>query len=89
MAERVAPLQDDGLAAEQYRLAEELLEAAVYRHYELSSWALPGREARHNAAYWARHAYTGIGAGAHSYDGAGERSWNARDLDAYVAAVEA
>ena len=52
-------------------LAEELLDAAGYRHYELSSWARPGRESRHNSAYWARSAYTGIGAGAHSYDGVG------------------
>lgn len=86
--ERMAPLQDDGLAAEQYRVAEEVLEPAGYRHYELSSWALPGRESRHNAAYWARWPYTGIGAGAHSYDGADERSWNTRSLDAYLAAVE-
>ena len=67
---RMAQRQDDGVAAGQYRLAEEILEAAGYRHYELSSWARPGRESRHNAAYWARRAYTGICAGAHSYDGA-------------------
>jgi oxygen-independent coproporphyrinogen III oxidase len=85
--ERMAPLQDDGVAADQYRLAEEVLSGAGYRHYELSSWARPGRESRHNGAYWARHAYTGIGAGAHSYDGASERSWNTRDVDAYLAAV--
>jgi oxygen-independent coproporphyrinogen-3 oxidase len=80
--------QDDDLAADQYRLAEEMLDAAGYGHYELSSWARPGSESRHNAAYWARRAYTGIGAGAHSYDGAARRSWNARDLDAYLAAIE-
>jgi putative oxygen-independent coproporphyrinogen III oxidase len=86
---RMAERTDDELAAEQYGLAQELLERAGYRHYELSSWALPGHEARHNAAYWSRHAYTGIGAGAHSYDGTGERSWNARDLDQYLGTVEA
>jgi oxygen-independent coproporphyrinogen-3 oxidase len=86
--DRMAPRQDEELAAEQYRAAEEILDAAGYRHYELSSWALPGRESRHNAAYWARRAYTGIGAGAHSYDGANERSWNERDLDRYLAAIE-
>jgi oxygen-independent coproporphyrinogen III oxidase len=85
---RLANRQDEGLAAEQYRLAEELLAAAGYSHYELSSWARPGHESRHNGAYWARRAYTGIGAGAHSYDGAGERSWNTRDLDRYLSAVE-
>ncbi len=86
---RMVPRQDDGLAAEQYRLAEELLGAAGYAHYELSSWALPGRESRHNAAYWARHPYTGIGAGAHSYDGAAKRSWNTRDLDGYLSRAAA
>ena len=85
---RVAERQDDGLAAAQYRAAEEMLDAAGYAHYELSSWARSGRESRHNGAYWARRPYTGIGAGAHSYDGAAGRSWNERDLDAYLAAVE-
>jgi oxygen-independent coproporphyrinogen-3 oxidase len=85
---RMVARQDEGLASDQYRLAEELLGAAGFRHYELSSWARPGRESRHNSAYWARRAYTGIGAGAHSYDGTGERSWNTRDLDAYLASAE-
>lgn len=86
--DRMAPRQDEELAAEQYRAAEELLGAAGHRHYELSSWARPGRESHHNGAYWARRAYTGIGAGAHSYDGGAERSWNERDLDRYLARVE-
>jgi oxygen-independent coproporphyrinogen-3 oxidase len=86
---RVVARQDDGLAASQYSRAETMLVRAGYGHYELSSWALPGRESRHNSAYWARSAYTGIGAGAHSYDGAAERSWNARDLDRYLSNVEA
>jgi oxygen-independent coproporphyrinogen-3 oxidase len=85
---RMAARQDDDLAAAQYAMAEELLGAAGYRHYELSSWARPGRESRHNRAYWDRRPYTGIGAGAHSYDGR-SRAWNLRDLDAYLAAVEA
>ncbi len=86
---RMSPRQDDELAAAQYGRAEEMLQRAGYRHYELSSWALPGRESRHNSAYWARSAYTGIGAGAHSYDGAAERSWNTRDLDSYLSNAEA
>jgi len=84
---RLVGRQDDDVASDQYRLAEDVLGAAGYRHYELSSWARPGRESRHNSAYWARRAYTGIGAGAHSYDGAAERSWNTRDLDAYLEAT--
>lgn len=81
---RMVLRQDDGLAAAQYQLAEELLEAAGFRHYELSSWARPGFESIHNSAYWERRPYTGIGAGAHSFDGQ-TRSWNERDLDRYVA----
>ena len=81
---RMVSRQDDGLAAAQYQLAEELLEAAGYRHYELSSWGRPGFESRHNAAYWQRRPYTGIGAGAHSFDGE-TRSWNERNLDRYTA----
>ena len=84
---RLAARQDDDLAASQYELAEELLDGAGYRHYELSSWARPGYESRHNRAYWERRPYTGIGAGAHSYDGQ-TRSWNERDLDRYLAAIE-
>ena len=84
--QRMITRQDDGLAAAQYQLAEELLEAAGYRHYELSSWARPGFESRHNSAYWERRPYTGIGAGAHSFDLA-TRSWNERDLDRYAARV--
>ncbi len=84
--QRMAGRQDDELAAAAYRLAEDRLARAGYLHYELSSWARPGHESRHNAAYWARHPYTGLGAGAHSYDGL-RRSWNARDLDRYLDAV--
>ena len=83
----MAGLQDDGVAAEQYRAAERMLADAGYRHYELSSWARPGHESRHNPAYWARRPYTGIGAGAHSYDGSGERSWNTGNLDAYLDSI--
>jgi len=85
---RMVPRQDDDLAAEQYRAAEDVLESAGYRHYELSSWARVGFESRHNSACWARHPYLGIGAGAHSFDGA-TRSWNLRDLDDYLRRVEA
>ncbi|MEP7041346.1 MAG: radical SAM family heme chaperone HemW [Chloroflexota bacterium] len=84
--QRMITRQDDGLAAAQYQLAEELLKAAGYRHYELSSWARPGFESRHNSAYWERRPYTGIGAGAHSFDLA-TRSWNERDLGRYATRI--
>jgi oxygen-independent coproporphyrinogen-3 oxidase len=86
--QRMITRQDDGLAAAQYELAEDALEAAGFDHYELSSWARPGYQSRHNSAYWERRPYTGIGAGAHSFDEA-SRSWNERDLDRYLARTEA
>ncbi|MEO5986019.1 MAG: radical SAM family heme chaperone HemW [Candidatus Limnocylindria bacterium] len=85
--ERMVVRQDETLAGDQYQLAEEVLGGAGFRHYELSSWARPTHESHHNAAYWARLPYTGVGAGAHSYDGHRDRSWNVREIDAYLAAV--
>ncbi|MCR4824848.1 MAG: coproporphyrinogen III oxidase family protein [Bacteroidales bacterium] len=61
--------------AAQYALLCKRLQAAGYVHYEISNWALPGREALHNSAYWTRHPYVGLGPAAHSFDGA-VRSWN-------------
>ena len=83
----LAARQDDDHAASQYEIAEETLDRAGYTHYELSSWARPGHESQHNRAYWERRPYTGLGAGAHSFDGM-VRSWNWRSLDGYLAAVE-
>jgi oxygen-independent coproporphyrinogen-3 oxidase len=65
-------------------LLRERLEAAGIRQYEVSNYARPGFESRHNSSYWAREAYLGLGAGAHSFDGDRTRSWNTPDIDAYV-----
>ena len=72
--------------AAQYALLCERLRAAGYVHYEISNWALPGREALHNSAYWARHPYVGLGPGAHSFDGT-TRSWNNSTLPPQQAAT--
>ena len=74
--------------AAQYRLLCETLRAAGYVHYEISNWALPGREAVHNSAYWARLPYVGLGPGAHSFDGT-TRSWNPSSLPRAQAATAA
>ena len=73
--------------AEFYETAQELLGAAGYHHYEISNWAKPGFESRHNLKYWRREPYLGFGAGAHSFSGT-ERWANAHDAAAYVAAVQ-
>jgi oxygen-independent coproporphyrinogen-3 oxidase len=56
---------DPDMAAEQYELACKILQQAGYSHYEISNWALPGYECRHNLAYWRDNEYLGLGAGAH------------------------
>ena len=54
--------------------------------YEISNWARPGHESRHNLAYWQRRPYEAVGPGAHAFDGA-TRRWNAARLDGYLAAL--
>jgi len=61
------PAPDDDLAAEMYELAEAELARAGYVHYEISNWARPGFECRHNLIYWRNQPYLGLGAGAHSW----------------------
>ena len=50
----------------QYEMLCRRLAEAGYVHYEISNWALPGFESRHNSAYWTREPYVGLGPGAHS-----------------------
>ena len=59
------------------------LKEAGFVHYEVSNFAIPGYEAKHNSRYWDGTPYVGIGAGAHSYVG-NIRSWNKDDLEAYL-----
>ena len=67
MANGRIKLPADDVAADMYAHARERLAAAGYEHYEISNWALPGREGRHNAIYWRYEPYLGLGAGAHGY----------------------
>lgn len=84
----------DDLCAGQYAVMCEMLAEAGYHHYEISNFAVPGYEARHNSAYWRHVPYSGFGPGAHSYIcPAGEtgkspcRSWNIPDLGRYLSAA--
>ena len=61
------PDPDPDLGADMYLLAGKLGQDAGYHHYEISNWALPGRECLHNLTYWRNQPYLGIGPGAHSY----------------------
>jgi oxygen-independent coproporphyrinogen-3 oxidase len=74
--------------ADKYADADEALAAAGLEWYELSNWARPSNECRHNQLYWAQGAYRGIGCAAHSHavnpDGTARRWWNVRTPDRYV-----
>jgi oxygen-independent coproporphyrinogen-3 oxidase len=82
----VRPGQDEDRAAAQYHHAVVALAEAGYRGYEISNWALPGHESRHNLTYWQRRPHEALGPGAHAFDGA-TRRWTAARLDLYVAAL--
>lgn len=63
----VFPLPDDRIAADMYRLAVNTLTNAGYQHYEVSNYAFPGYQCRHNRVYWENRPYYGFGMGATSY----------------------
>lgn len=83
-AKKISAIDPD-VSADQYELAGELLAAHGYRHYEISNWARPGYECRHNLTYWQNRPYLGAGVAAHSFIG-GHRLANTGDLDKYLAA---
>ena len=64
----------------------EWLNAAGYVHYEISNFALPGKEAVHNGNYWRAEPYLGVGPSAHSFNGVA-RQWNRANNAAYMKAV--
>lgn len=91
-AGRLARPDDEAVAA-MFSWGREALAAAGYQHYEVSSYARPGRRAVHNGLYWSGGAYLGAGASAASFrpltDGSGWRFTNPRATDTYLRAAEA
>lgn len=82
---RLRPTEED-LELEMFWLVEEILGGRGMSRYEISNFARPGRECRHNLIYWTRGDYLGVGSAAHSSIG-GERFWNARDPGEYTGRV--
>jgi oxygen-independent coproporphyrinogen-3 oxidase len=82
------PLPDDELAAEMYEAADELLARHGLLQYEISNWARPGWECRHNLQYWHNLPYLGVGAGAHGYAD-GIRYAVVRPIPRYIALASA
>jgi oxygen-independent coproporphyrinogen-3 oxidase len=88
LADDPARYPDDDDQADKYLLATERLGAAGLEWYEISNWARPGHECRHNLLYWTQGDYLAIGCAAHGHR-AGRRWWNVRTPERYIAAVEA
>jgi putative oxygen-independent coproporphyrinogen III oxidase len=87
VASGATPPPDPDLQADMFDLGCRVLGEAGYEHYEVSNWALPGHECRHNLGYWERRPYLGLGAGAHSARD-GRRWWNVRPPQQYLERVE-
>jgi oxygen-independent coproporphyrinogen-3 oxidase len=87
LAEQPDRHPDDDDQADKYDLADDALSASGRLNYEISNWALPGRECRHNAVYWSGGDYAGFGSAAHAHRG-GRRSWNVRTPDRYIELIE-
>jgi len=87
LARDAARHPDEDAQARRYEWAERVLAAAGYAWEEISNWARPGHECRHNHLYWEQGDYLGVGSAAHSHRD-GVRWWNVRTPERYVAAVE-
>ena len=78
---------DEDETADAYDLVGETLESQGYEWEEISNWARPGHECRHNHVYWDHDDYVGFGSAAHSHR-SGRRYWNVRTPDRYIAMVQ-
>lgn len=81
-------LPTDELVEAMHDYIVEKLPEAGYQRYEISNYALPGYESKHNLSYWQDVDYLGLGSGAHSY-WQGTRYENPRSIDDYISALEA
>jgi putative oxygen-independent coproporphyrinogen III oxidase len=79
---------DDDDQADKYQAAADAMEAAGLAWYEISNWARPGHECRHNRLYWSMGDYQAFGCAGHSHR-AGRRFWNVRTPERYIEAVTA
>lgn len=79
------PLPEEETEAEMFRRIMTRLEESGFRQYEISNFARPGFESRHNTMYWRNRAYYGLGAGAHGY-ARSERHMNIKGIRPYIEA---
>jgi oxygen-independent coproporphyrinogen-3 oxidase len=86
LADDPARHPDDDDQADKYLVAGRVLEEAGLAWYEISNWARPGHECRHNRLYWAMGEYQAFGCAGHSHR-AGRRFWNVRTPERYIEAI--
>src|SRR6185312_3190077 len=81
------PGEDEQLAHVMF--LDQWMRGAGFEHYEISNYAKPGRQARHNLAYWKGASYLGLGPSAHSFDAASGTRWkNVSSLHKYAQLLE-
>jgi putative oxygen-independent coproporphyrinogen III oxidase len=79
---------DDDVQADMYVAADDHISGHGLASYEISNWARPGHESRHNQLYWSQADYRGVGCAAHSH-ASGRRWWNVRTPERYLAMIDA
>ncbi len=82
------PMPDEDLAGKMYEVMLGKLAANGYEQYEISNFAKPGFESKHNSKYWRCEPVFGFGVSAHSFDGISQRYANVRDTANYVETIE-
>ncbi|MFD0692851.1 radical SAM family heme chaperone HemW [Paenibacillus sp. GCM10027628] len=81
------PLPSEDEEVDMYELIMRRLEEAGYQQYEISNFARPGYESKHNSMYWRNRSYYGLGAGAHGYMN-GKRHVNVKGIQPYIDATK-
>ncbi len=84
----ILPKPDEDLEVDMYDFLREFLPKKGYQHYEISNFAKPGFQCRHNRTYWENREYLGLGLGAHSSMGE-QRFFNAEDFESYHQKIQA
>jgi oxygen-independent coproporphyrinogen III oxidase len=83
---KITPVEEQS-SAHQLELLSTILSTAGYHHYEVSNFAKPGFESKHNSSYWRQVNYLGIGPSAHSFNGE-SRQWNMSNNHLYTQAIQ-
>lgn len=86
--EKIVPPPSQALQNDQFHWMSQFLKTQGLSHYEISNFAVPGKESRHNSSYWNYSPYLGIGPSAHSYDGKSKRSWSVSNNTKYIQSLQ-